>query len=291
MHQQLTLFDVLFHAIMESIYLLPYLFITYLILEYLEKQTQKLSLFFSKTRSILAPILAGISGILPQCGLGVAGANFYATRLITTGTLVSLFLATSDEMLPILLSNGVPIQTIVKIILYKTVIAIGAGLFLDCLLFKKNKGKFAPFKIEPLCHEAGCGCHQKSLWLSALNHTTQIFVFILCINIILNTLFMFIHPSELKESILAHTVLGPLTASLLGLIPNCAISVISAQLFAEKTLSDGAFLSAILANAGVGLLVLLKVNSPLKQSLKIILFIFMTALLSGMLFGIFGLSF
>lgn len=291
MHQHLTLFDGLFHAVIESIYLLPYLFITYVILEYLEKRTQNISLSFSKTRSLFAPILAAITGILPQCGLGVAGANFYAARLISTGTLVALFLATSDEMIPVLLSNAVPIQTIIYITFYKTIIAIGAGLFLDALLFKKNNGKIAPLKIEPLCHEANCQCHKKSLWLSALNHTLQIFVFILAINVILNTLFIFIHPNELKESIFAHTFLGPLIASFFGLIPNCALSVIATQLFAEKTLPDGAFLSAILANAGVGLLVLLKVNRPLKQSLKIILFIFIVALLSGSLFNILSLSF
>lgn len=291
MHHHHSFIEVLFHSLEDSIFLLPYLFITYLILEYLENRTQNISLFFSKTKSYFAPIVAAISGILPQCGLGVAGANFYAARVISMGTLVALFLATSDEMLPILISNGVEFKVIGNILLTKTLIATLIGLTLDTFLKKKNKGKTASFQMHTLCHQASCHCHKKGLWLSALNHTSQIFMFIFAINCILNTLFLFITPHDIKEGLLKSTLLGPIIASLVGLIPNCATSVLSAQLFAEKTLPDGAFLSAILANAGVGLLVLLRINRPIKQSLKIIFLIFLVSFLSGLLFTILNLSF
>ena len=291
MHTHHSIFDILIHSVEESLFLLPYLFITYLFLEFLEKKTERVSLFFSKTNSCFAPVLAALSGILPQCGLGVAGANLFAARVISVGTLIALFLATSDEMLPILLSNGVPARTIMLILFYKTSIAIFIGLTVDMVLKRKNKGKTPSFQMHTLCHQASCGCHQKSLWVSALNHTSQIFIFILVINMVLNILFLFVHPTHLKEILLNHALIAPLFGTLFGLIPNCATSVISAQLFAEKTLSDGAFLSAILANAGVGLLVLLRVNRPLKQSLKIIFFIFLIALLSGLIFSSLGLSF
>lgn len=291
MHTHHSFIEALFHALGESVHLLPYLFITYLILEYLEKRTENISLFFSKTNSYFAPVLAAFSGILPQCGLGVAGANFYAARVISRGTLVALFLATSDEMLPVLLSNGVTIKVISSIILYKTAIALLAGLLLDRFLKRRNKGQNPSFQMKMLCHQVACGCHQKKLWLSALNHTTHIFVFILGVNMILHTLFLFVHPNELKETLFNHAVYGPFFSTLFGLIPNCATSVVSAQLFADGTLPDGAFLSAILANAGIGLIVLFHVNRPLKQNLKTLLFISLVSFLSGFVFNILHLSF
>ena len=290
MHTHHTVVEALFHALEESVHLLPYLFVTYLILEYLEKRTENISLFFSKTKSYFAPILAALTGILPQCGLGVAGANFYAARVISRGTLVALFLSTSDEMLPVLLSNGISIKVIASIILYKTLIALLAGLLLDMLMKKKNKQNL-PFEMHTLCHQADCGCHQKKIWISALNHTAHIFVFILAVNALLHTLFLFIHPNELKEILFTHNVMGPFFSTLFGLIPNCATSVVSAQLFADGTLPDGAFLSAVLANAGIGLIVLFHVNRRLKQNLKIITFISLVSFLSGFIFNLLNLSF
>ena len=286
-----SVFDVFTHASHESLMLLPYLFVTYLILEYLEKRTQNISLLFAKTHSIFTPILAALTGILPQCGLSVAGANFYATRVISTGALVSLFLATSDEMLPVLISNQVPVQTIGTIIFYKTIIAVIAGLLLDRILKKKNHGAKPSFKMNSLCQEVECGCCHSSPWLSAIKHTLNIFLFIYIITIALNFIFLYVHLSELENDIFQHRFLGPVVASLFGLIPNCATSVITAQLYANGTIPNGTFLSAVLANAGIGLVVLFHVNRRLKQNLKIILFLFITALVSGLIFNIANIKF
>lgn len=291
MHQHHTFFDVITHSIEESILLLPYLFIAYLILEYLEKHTQKVSLFFSKSYSVFTPVFAALSGILPQCGLSVAGANFYATRLISTGTIVALFLATSDEMLPILISNQVPLQTIATIIFYKTLIAIFAGVLLDRILKKKNNGVQPAFQMHSLCQKVECGCAHSNIYSSALKHTLNIFFFILVINFVLNIIFLFIHPNELKESIFQHPFFSPFFGALFGLIPNCATSVISAQLYADGNLPNGTFLSAVLSNAGIGLVVLFHVNHRLKQNIKIILYLFLTAFISGLIFNFFNISF
>ena len=290
MHQH-SFLSSLTHGINESLLILPYLFITYLILEYLEKRTQKVSLFFSKTHSVFAPILAGIIGIVPQCGFSLAGANFYATRVISTGTVVALFLATSDEMLPILLSNQIPVQKITSILFYKSIIAITVGLMLDRILKKKNNGAKPTFQMNSLCKQVECGCCHSNIYISALKHTLNIFVFILSVNIVLNLVFLYIHPSELKEGLFQHRFFGSLFGALFGLIPNCATSVISAQLYADGTLPDGTFLSMILANAGIGLVVLFHVNHRLKQNIKIILFLFLTALISGFIFNIFNIHF
>ncbi|MBR6730569.1 MAG: arsenic efflux protein [Alphaproteobacteria bacterium] len=291
MHHHLSVFDVLTHASHESLMILPYLFIAYLILEYLERKTQNVSLFFAKTHSAFAPVLATLLGILPQCGLSVAGANFYAARVISTGTLVALFLATSDEMLPVLLSNQVPLSKICSIIFYKSLIAVMIGLFLDKVLKKKNHGAKPSFQMNLLCKEVACGCCHSSLWLSALKHTLNIFLFIFIINIILNFVFHSLMPHELKESLFQHNVFGPLFASLFGLIPNCAPSVISAQLYADNALQDGTFLSAVLANSGIGLFVLFHVNRKFKQNLKIMLCLFLTAFISGLIFNAFNIHF
>lgn len=290
MHQHHSYLEVLYHALTESINLLPYLFLTYLVLEYLERRTQHISFFFSKIKSWIAPCIAAVSGIIPQCGLGVAGANFYAARVISMGTLVALLLGASDEMLPILISNGVPATKIISILCYKTIIAIIAGILLDFLLFKKNKGKTAPFKMHSLCQNAQCGCHNNNIYFSALNHTAQIFLFILAVNIVLETLFLFIDMNNIKKEIL-ETGFGPLFGSFFGLIPNCATSVITAQLYAEGTLTDATFLSSILSNSGIALFVLFHVNHPLKQTLKITTYIISISFISGYLFQMLNLSF
>lgn len=291
MHQHHFVFEVFTHSVEDSLFLLPYLFITYLFLEFMEKRTEHISLFFSKTKSLLAPFLAAFSGILPQCGVSVAGTNLYAARVITRGTLITLFLATSDEMLPVLISNSVPTKTIIAIICYKTLIALMAGIILDLILKKKNKGQITTFQMHHLCQEAGCNCHKKNIILSACNHTLQIFVFILAINIVLNTLFLFIHPEQLKTHLFNHAGIGAFFGTLFGLIPSCATSVISAQLFAEQQIPSGTFLSAVLANAGVGLIVLFKVNRPHKQNFKILGVIFLTAFISGLIFNLFNIVF
>ena len=290
MHHHHSYLEVLLHALIESIYLLPYLLITYILLEYLEKRTQSVAGFLSKTKNWFSPILAALTGLIPQCGFGVAGANFFAARLISTGTLVALFLGATDEMLPILISNQIPASKIMSILTYKTLIALSAGLFLDMILKKKNHGRTASFQMNSLCKNAQCGCHKQNIWFSALNHTAQIFLFILAVNIVLGTLLLFIDMDHLKKEVL-ETGFGPLFAAFFGLIPNCATSVITAQLYAEGTLTDSAFLSAILSNSGIALLVLFHVNHPLKQTLKITAYIISISFLSGYLFQMLNLSF
>ena len=291
MHHHSSFFDVLTHASHESLMLLPYLFVTYIILEYLEKRTQNISLFFARTHSIFTPILAALSGFIPQCGLSVAGANFYATRVISTGTIVALFLATSDEMLPVLLSNQIPFSKIISIFFYKTLIAVLIGLLLDKILKKKNNGAKPSFQMHSLCKQVECGCCHSNIYFSALKHTLNIFLFIFIVNIILNFMFLYIHPSELKDGIFQHRFLGAFFGALFGLIPNCATSVIGSQLYADGTLADGTFLSIILSNAGIGLVVLFHVNHRLKQNLKIVAFLFLTAFLSGLIFNAFNIHF
>lgn len=270
--------------------LFPYLFVTYLILEYLEHKVQNLSNIFTLKRRYLSPILAGFTGIIPQCGFSVAASNLYAAKVISVGTLATVFLTTSDEMLPVLISNNIPFSVVSQILILKTIIAISFGFLLDLFLFRKNAGKINAPQIEKLCTKASCQCGSRNIFHSAFIHSIRISVFIFSANLVLNSCFEFVDPDHFKKLIFQKTFLGPFVLSVIGLIPNCAISAITTQLFSENTIPLGSFLSAILANSGIGILILFHVNKPTLNSFKILFFILFVSFLSGALINLCQLS-
>lgn len=274
----------------ETLQLFFYLFLTYLILEYIEHKTNYKNMHFLGKGGLFAPMVGALLGTVPQCGISAAAANFYAARVISTGTLIAVFLSTSDEMIPILLSNGIAFSIIFKILAWKTGIALIIGVLIDFILNKKNKGSPIPLKIEELCQGTCCHC-DKGIFLSAFWHTIQILVFIFFISLILNTLIALIGIDSLETLIFKKPLIGELFAGLAGLIPNCAASVIITQLYVENTLSAGAFISGLLTNTGVGFLVLFRINRPMRQNIQLMLFIYIISVIIGVLINFFGISF
>lgn len=268
---------ILLDAIIDSLKLIPFLFVTYLLMEYLEHKTSKHMHETIKKAGKFGPIIGGILGIVPQCGFSVAATNFYAVRVITLGTLISVYLTTSDEMLPILLSESIPITTIIAILAVKLFVGIIAGFIIDLIIVKtKNEEEH----VVEFCEKEHCHC-EHGIIKSAIKHTLNILVFIFIITLLLNIVIEFIGEDTLSNLIYNTKILGPLIAGLIGLIPNCAASVLLSQLYIEGIISAAILISGLLVNAGIGVLVLLRVNKDIKENIKIIGILYFIGVIVG----------
>ncbi len=281
---QEILIDILKDTTIDSIKLLPFLFITYLIMEYIEHKTSSQVKKVIQKSGKLGPLLGGIVGIVPQCGFSVSATNLYSARVITLGTLISVYLTTSDEMLPILISETMPISTILTILGIKLLIGIIAGFIIDFVARKMHKEK-EENKIEEICEHEHCHC-EKNIALSALKHTLNIFLFIFFITLIINVIIGIIGQENIANIVSKNVILGPVIAGIIGLIPNCASSVVLTELFVEKVISMPILISGLCVNAGVGLLVLFKTNKNKKENLKIAGLLYVIGVVSGLILEI-----
>lgn len=282
---------ILIHTIEDTIKLLPFLFIAYLIMEYIEHKTSQKTKKVIEKSGKFGPLLGGVLGIFPQCGFSVVAANLYAGRIITLGTLTSIFLSTSDEMLPILISEAAPIDVILKILGIKLIIGVVAGFVIDIVmkLVSKNK-KTEEQKIVEICEHEHCHCEEGSILKSSLKHTISIFLYILIFTFILNTVIHIIGEDNLASIILNRPVLGPIIAGVIGLIPNCASSVILTQLYLENIINVATMISGLLVGAGVGILILFRVNKPMKENIKIVVLLYLVGVIAGIMLQMCGLQ-
>ena len=269
--------EVLQETIIDGLKLIPFLFIAYLIMEYIEHKTSDKSKDFIKKSGKFGPAIGGMLGIFPQWGFSAIAANLYAGRIITIGTLIAVFLSTSDEMLPIMISEAVPLVTILRILGIKLAIGIILGFVIDLIFRKKEEGEKA---IENLCEHEHCHC-EEGILKSALTHTVKIFAFIFIISLILNTVINFVGEDTLSSLILNKPVLGPVISGLIGIIPNCASSVILTELYLSNVISLGSMIAGLLIGSGVGILVLFKVNNNLKENLKILGILYLISVVAG----------
>ena len=276
--------DAILDAVIDSLKILPFLFITYLAMEYLEHKTSEKSKAFIKKSGKFGPIFGGLLGAIPQCGFSVSATNLYAGRVITLGTLISIYLSTSDEMLPILISNGTKISFILEILLIKIVIGMLAGIIIDFVYRKSNK-KEEEEHIHSLCEHDHCHC-EEGIIKSSIKHTAQIFLFILIISIVLNIVLLIIGKDNLSNLILNKPIIGPILAGIIGLIPNCASSVILTELFTNGVMGVGTLIGGLLVNSGLGGIVLFKVNKNIKENVKIITILYIIGVISGIIIEI-----
>ncbi len=271
--------DVMIDTLLDTLKLIPFLLLTYVAMEYLEHRTgDKVNKVVRKAGK-LGPAIGSILGVVPQCGFSAAASNLYAGKVITLGTLIAIFLSTSDEMLPILISEQVSLSLIGKILLLKVCIGAVAGFLID--LFLKGK-KEEHEHIHDLCEHDHCHC-EKGIFRSALSHTAQITLFILIISFVLNTVLHFVGEDALAGLILNRPVLGPVLAGLVGLIPNCASSVVITQLYLQGVINMGSMMAGLLVGSGVGLLVLFRVNPDKKENFKIVLLLYAIGVLAGIM--------
>lgn len=278
--------DIILDTLIDSIKLLPFLFVTYLILEYLEHKTGGKAQNVIKKSGKFGPAIGSLLGIVPQCGFSAAAANFYAGKVISLGTLIAIFLSTSDEMLPILISEAAPISLIGKVILIKLLIGMVCGFIIDLFSKFNNKEKNIEKEIEHLCEHDHCDC-EHGVVKSAIKHSLNIFVFIIIVSFILNLLIHFIGEDTISSIFNSNKILGPILASFVGLIPNCASSVILTQLNLSGVIPLSTMISGLLVNAGLGLLVLFRVNNNIKENIFITTLLYVIGVLSGFILGIF----
>jgi putative flippase GtrA len=269
--------DVIVDTLLDGIKLIPFLFIAFLILELLEHKLSGKNKKIIEKSGKFGPIIGSMLGAFPQCGFSVAATNFYATRIITLGTLISIYLSTSDEMLPLLISEGVNIKLIIKVLGIKILIGMISGFIIDLIFRKKEKNH-----IHDFCEEEHCNC-KNGVLISTIKHTLNITLFIIIISFILNTIIYYVGEDTLGNLIFRKKVLGPILSSLIGLIPNCASSVVITQLYLENVISFGAMMSGLLTGSGVAILVLFKVNKNLKENLKILSLVYIIGVISGII--------
>lgn len=279
------LIDVVLDSLVDSVKLLPFLFVTYLLMEYLEHKAGERMQEMVQKAGKAGPVIGSILGVFPQCGFSAAASNLYAGRIITLGTLFSIYLSTSDEMLPIMISEKAALSMILKVLAVKVIVGIVAGFAVDLLFQRKEE-----MQIEHLCEQHHCHC-EEGIWKSALHHTLEIFAYILLISFVLNLVIGFVGEDVLGTFLLNRPVIGELIAGLVGLIPNCAASVVITQLYLEGVLGAGAMMSGLLAGSGVGLLVLLRVNDDRRENLRIVVLLYAIAVVTGIVLELLGITF
>lgn len=274
--------DVILDTLLDTAKLLPFLYLTYLLMEFLEHKSGDSAGKLLKRSGRIGPLLGGALGVVPQCGFSAAASGLYAGRLITVGTLLAVYLSTSDEMLPILISNGVSVWFLLAILGCKLVIGVVAGFAVDLIfrLFRKGGAEQTEPQIEELCEREHCHCSDHFA-LSALKHTLRIAGFLLLITFLLNTAVHWIGEDKLAGLVLDRPVLGNLLAAAVGLIPNCASSVVLTELYLSGVISIGSMFSGLLVNAGVGLLVLFRNNRPVWDSVRVLLILLTVGFLCG----------
>ena len=270
--------DIIIDTLIDALKILPFLFITFLLLELLEhKLNNKTKNVISKSGKV-GPIIGSLLGVIPQCGFSVVATNLYITRVISLGTLFSIYLSTSDEMLPIMLSQNVNFKTILIVILIKVITGMLFGFVIDLVIRKNNKNKYD----YHICEEEHCHCDH-GIVKSSLKHTFNIIIFIIGVSFILNVIFLYCGNDLISKIFMKDTLFGPFFGSLVGLIPNCGASVILTEMFLKGAINLGTCMAGLLTGSGVALLVLFISNKNIKENLCICL----TLYLIGVLVGIF----
>lgn len=271
--------DIILETLSDTLKLLPFLFIAFLIIEFIEhKLSTKNKKILTKSKKY-GVILGSLLGIIPQCGFSVMATNLYITRIVSLGTLIAIYLSTSDEMLPILISQNVEPSIIIKILLIKILFAIVYGIMIDLIISKRKKKEKENYQI---CDEEHCHC-EHGILKPALKHTLNITLFILAMTFITNIIFTYIGEDFLSKIFLKDTLFGPFISSLIGLIPNCGASVVLTELYLNNAINLSSLISGLLTGSGTALIVLFKGNKNIKENIFILLLLYILGSLSGLI--------
>jgi len=278
----------LLHALKDGLLSIPVLFIAYLLMELLERSERLNEATILNSTRKTGPLLGGILGVIPQCGISGAAASLFSTGSITVGTMLAVFFATSDEMLPILLasltdaSSNVTLPKIALIVVSKAACAIVLGYAADLILKRVIK---SDRDIHSFCEREHCACEEEegNVFLSALKHTLKIAVMLIGVGFVLTLFFELVGTNAISRLFVGLPVVSELLIGLFGLIPNCAVSVILTEFYLEGVLSIGCLFSGLLANAGIGLLVLLRNNKKPKENFAIVIVLYTLSVLTGIL--------
>lgn len=275
--------ELLMDVLHDSVPMIPFLFLTYLLLEYLEHHES-----YEYQRKLLswkrfAPMFGAVLGIVPQCGFSVIASGLFVDGAISMGTLLAVFISTSDEAIPILIAHPDHAQLLPQVIMVKFFLAIFVGYLTDFLLRAHYHNGNEELKVE----RCSCEDDHGSILHNAISRTLRIFLFVFVVDLLLSGLITFIGEDRLSTLLLDQSFLQPFFAALIGFIPNCAASVILAQLYVSSVISFGSLIAGLVSSAGLGLMVLLKVDKQKKEVFLILGSLFLTAFLFGSLLQFF----
>lgn len=274
--------EVFSEAVIDTAKMLPLLFLVYLLIEYLEHKASDRFSTALRRLGPFGPVGGAMIGCLPQCGFSVAVSNLYSGRLVSLGTLIAVYISTSDEAIPILIANPKSAASVWQLILAKVVIAVIAGLFIDgAMRFFHRRGNEENEPYHDLCEN--CGCEEHGIVYSAVRHTVQIFIFLFIVSFALGMGIHLLGEERLDAILMTDSIFQPLIASLIGLIPNCAASVILTNLYVAGSLSFGSVIAGLSTGAGMGLVVLFRTNKNIKQNLGIMGLLYAIGALSGLI--------
>lgn len=285
-----TVADAALDGLKDGLWSVPILFVAYLLMELLERSRRFNEGILHGYSRKAGPALGGILGIVPQCGISGAAATLFSTGSITVGTMLAVFFATSDEMLPIMLSHltgaeTLSIRSIILIVLGKAAAGIVLGYLADLILHRFIRSQK---DIHSFCEREHCSCDEDegNVFVSALKHTLKIAVMLIVVNFALNLLFAFIGVERLSGTVLNQPVLGELIVALFGLIPNCSVSVVITESYLSGVLGLGGLFAGLLSNAGIGLLVLLRTNKNMKENLVVAAVLYGLSVAAGIAVGL-----
>ena len=276
--------DVILDTLLDVLKLIPFLFFAFLIIELIEHKFSKKTTDMIKKSGKFGPLFGSLFGLLPQCGFSVLATNLYITRILSLGTLVAIYLSTSDEMLPILISERAPFNSIAIILLIKFIVGLIVGFIIDLVYQKKELKKEE--HIHDLCEHDHCHCKEDGILKSSIIHTLKTLIFIAIITFVLNTLMFYVGEDYLKEILSKNTFLTPFISSLIGLIPNCGASIVITELYLNDVINLGTTMAGLLTGSGVAILVLFKGNKNLKENLSIMGIIYGVGVIVGLIIEI-----
>lgn len=284
--------EAIIDTIKDTAKLLPFLFLTYIVMEVIERRTEEKSVEILSRVGRFGHVIASAIGLAPQCGFSAAAASLYSGGVITAGITIAVFLSTSDEMIPIFISSSVPASTITKILAFKFCIALISGIAVDAVSKTAGFSFRSDKHIHDLCERDHCGCEEEGgVVRSAGIHTLKIAGFIFAVSLVISLLVGFAGEDAIANVMAGSGIIGTIIAGIIGLIPNCAASVAITQMYLEGIMSAGQLMAGLLVGAGVGILVLARTNNHHKENAAIIGTLFVIGVAWGILIDIAGISF
>ena len=280
--------EVLLDSLIDTLKILPFLFLTYLLMEFIEHKASDKVIGIIKASGKAGPLTGGLLGVIPQCAFSAVSANLYTGRVISLGTMLAVFLSTSDEMLPIMISEGIKPTAMLVIVGYKLCVAVIAGFAVD-ITVKLLKKKSPDINIDEICENDNCHC-ERGILFSAVHHTLTITAFIFIVTLCINTAIFFVGSDTLGSILGNIPVVSHIVAAFIGLIPGCATSVLLTTLGLRSIISAGTMIAGLCSSAGVAVLILFRLNKHRKENLIICLTLVIVGIIAGLIADLIGIG-
>lgn len=284
--------DILIDALVDTAKLVPFLFVTYLAMEALERAAGNKTSEAVERAGHAGPFIGALLGAVPQCGFSAAAATLYAGRVVTLGTLIAVFLATSDEMIPIMIAEQADPSLILKILGIKVMVGMVMGFVVDAVAYLLRRNATGELQIHDICEADGCHCDDEEggILRSAFTHTVQVTIFIFLVSLVLTAIVELVGEEAFSRFLVLNPELSVVASAVVGLIPNCAASVIITELYLEGSLAFGACMAGLLVSAGIGLLVLFRTNRRPRENAGVVAILLAVGIAWGLIFNAVGFA-